>query len=246
MWELEGRRSVYLGIIPEAIGGIQGQAYIRGPRVGYSVRRNAIIAHEIGHVFGLQHAPCRAPLPDRDYPYEGGRIGIWGYDFTSRDVVPPDTYDVMSYCHPVWLSDYHYGIAIQSRLDAAASPPAAPRERVLAVQGMIDADGIPVLRPAFYVEGTPTRITGGSHGISGSGPGGELFSYRFAPDEIMDGPGGASFFHLVPATWRDEELASITLTAPDGRVSARSADTGQPSPIVMRDGQVVRWRWRRQ
>ena len=252
MWQLEGRRGVYLGIIPREIADvIRGEAIIGGggrPPVAYSVRLSSVIAHELGHVFSLWHAPCGADaFVDPDYPYRNGVIGMWGYDFASRKVVPPDTYDVMTYCHPVWISDYNYGAAVRFRLRAQSSRPApAGKERVLAVQGSVDADGNPVLHPAFYIDGTPTAVTGDSHVVTASGPGGVLFSYRFAPHEIVDGPGGASFFHLVPVTWRDEQLDSITFATPDGRISTLDVDAGAPYPVVIRDGQVVRLPERRQ
>ena len=250
IWEMEGRRGVYLGIIPEPIGfGLLGQAFgPRGPRVAYSVRRSSIIGHEMGHVFGLLHAPCGTTAHvDDSYPYPHGQIGVWGYNFTSEDLVRPQTSDMMGYCRPVWLSDYNYRLAIQTRLDEPQrSPPAqGERQHVLAVQGSIDANGNAILQRAFYINGAPTRISGESHRVAGSGPGGELFSYSFAPDEIMDGPGGASFFHLIPVRWREEELSTITFTAPGGRMARLNVDTGVGDPVVERDGQVVRFRGHR-
>ena len=243
-WELEGRRGIYLGIIPERIaGGIGGVANISGPRVGFSVPSSNIIAHELGHVFGLLHAPCVAGFPDPDFPTKDGSIDVWGYDFSSGTILRPDfpkTFDIMGYCRPVWLSNYHLGRAIQHLRNTGASSPAVGRvQPVLAVQGRIDADGNAVLRPAFYTEGTPTSIAGDSHEITAWGLGGELFSYLFTPHEIVDGPGGASFFHLVPVTWGDAELTTITLAMTNGGTARLDTDTDQPYSVVIRaDGQV--------
>lgn len=239
LWVMEGQRGIYLGIIPEPIGGgLLGQAYVFGPRAGFAIRSGEVIAHEMGHIFGLYHAPCGTSNPDPDYPNGDGTIGIWGYDFASGDLIRPVTYDLMSYCDPTWIGDYHFDRAIQGRISIGAAPPNVRREQVLAVQGRIDARGSPVLKPAFYTEGIPTRITGDTHEIAAFGTDGELFSYRFAPAEIMDGPGGASFFHLIPVTWGDEELTSIAFTAPNGEVSRLDRSTDHPYSIVMRDGQV--------
>lgn len=237
LWAMEGSRGVYLGIVPSPIGQIGGQAFVNGPRAGWAVSRSRLIGHEMGHIFGLLHAPCGVSGADPNYPYKGGRIGVWGFDFTSGDLIGPGTPDIMSYCAPVWLGDYHFGRAIQTGLALGASPPDARREQVLAVQGRIDASRNPVLRPAFYTEGIPTRITGDTHEIAVHGVSGEVLSYRFAPDEIMDGPGGASFFHFIPVTW-EEELSSITLTVPHGGVTRLDGSTDQPYSIVIRDGQV--------
>lgn len=83
------------------------------------------VAHELGHAMGREHAPCGIPDlsdTDRDYPYTNGTLGgIYGYDFDlGRLVKPRPAKDVMSYCSPVWISDYTYR-AIYERLDYIAS-----------------------------------------------------------------------------------------------------------------------------
>lgn len=68
-------------------------------------------AHELGHALGRQHAPCGNPDgPDSDFPYPGGNLGmIYGVDLDVPKLLKPRQYkDVMSYCTPVWISDYTY------------------------------------------------------------------------------------------------------------------------------------------
>jgi Peptidase M66 len=76
------------------------------------------VAHELGHALGRDHAPCGLDDPDPDYPYPGGGMGgIYGYDFDLLKLIKPKQYrDVMSYCTPVWISDYTYR-GIFERLD---------------------------------------------------------------------------------------------------------------------------------
>lgn len=69
--------------------------------------------HEAGHNFGRNHSPCGNPAnPDPGYPYSNASIGQWGLDVD--DSYPWDLYnpslikDYMSYCSPVWTSDYTY------------------------------------------------------------------------------------------------------------------------------------------
>lgn len=69
------------------------------------------LAHELGHALGREHADCGDPDgPDPSYPYENGGMGTtYGYDFGVSKLIKPRPYrDVMSYCTPVWISDYTY------------------------------------------------------------------------------------------------------------------------------------------
>jgi hypothetical protein len=80
--------------------------------VGYSGQSSAdTLNHELGHAVGRLHAPCGAPgQVDPKFPYSTGGIGVWGYDYTNDALVDPNTglHDFMSYCSPVWVSDYTY------------------------------------------------------------------------------------------------------------------------------------------
>ena len=69
---------------------------------------SATIAHEIGHNHGRDHAPCGVQ-GDRAYPYEGGSIGVWGFDRRNDELKDPaQVADIMGYCTPQWVSDYTY------------------------------------------------------------------------------------------------------------------------------------------
>ena len=66
--------------------------------------------HELGHNFGREHAPCDVDPSDVDpnFPYPGGKDGVWGYNFITKKLFPPTMPDVMGYCTPVWISDYTF------------------------------------------------------------------------------------------------------------------------------------------
>ncbi len=68
--------------------------------------------HEVGHAHGRQHSPCMifGQPTDKNYPYPDAAIGDWGYDLGLKKLVDPagDARDMMSYCSPVWISDYNY------------------------------------------------------------------------------------------------------------------------------------------
>ena len=66
--------------------------------------------HEVGHNHGRSHAPCGGPPnTDPDYPYPTAGIGSWGYNLLTGQLYSPSGYfDLMSFCQPVWVSDYTY------------------------------------------------------------------------------------------------------------------------------------------
>jgi len=66
------------------------------------------MAHEVGHNHGREHSPCGVS-GDPNYPYPEGGIGSWGYDARTGSLLDPARYaDIMSYCSPVWVSDWTY------------------------------------------------------------------------------------------------------------------------------------------
>ena len=77
------------------------------------------MAHELGHIIGFDHSPCRlvaGDVPDPNYPaYEPydtqtarmASIGEYGVDLRTMSVHSPATSrDFMSYCGPRWISLY--------------------------------------------------------------------------------------------------------------------------------------------
>lgn len=120
----EGERGYYYGAVSTPPGASwTGLGYIGGFRVSVGEPNGATLAHELGHNFGLHHAPCGgAASPDRGYPYDDGSIGAWGYDFQANRLVDPAVFrDVMGYCYPTWVSDYHFSKAMRYRLETEAS-----------------------------------------------------------------------------------------------------------------------------
>ncbi len=74
------------------------------------------LLHELGHALGREHADCGDPDgPDPSYPYRNGSLGeTYGYDFDLVKLLKPKVYrDVMSYCTPVWISDYTYSAVFE-------------------------------------------------------------------------------------------------------------------------------------
>ena len=239
----EGGRGHYLAVMappttPPALGGV---AYDIGSWTSFSVLDSETIAHELGHNRNLYHAPCGgAGGPDRYYPYGAGNIGAWGYDPRVGELVPPGQSDLMSYCDPLWISDYQFTNALRYRLEtenssilvAAATPP-PPADRALLLWGGLGEDGTPYLRPVFFIDAPPTLPeAGGPYSLTGRDLAGtELFSLSFAMAEFTDAEGDrGGFSFALPVRWAGE-LARITLQGPGG--SARlDGDTNDPLTIL--------------
>ena len=217
-----------------------------GNRLNYSWPDPTIIAHELGHNMSLNHAPCGVPDGlDGGYPYPDGSSGVWGYDFDGGGgLVHPGRPDLMSYCGPEWISDYHFTNALRYRLVDEGPPAAAAtaaRSRSLLVWGGIGADTVPYLAPAFVVEAPPALPdSAGAYEVTGrTADGGALFTLSFGMPEKVDGDSSSSFAFVLPVRPGWEALASITLTGPSGSVTL-DGDSDIPMAILRnpRTGQV--------
>jgi hypothetical protein len=97
--------------------------------LGYATTTTAdTLVHEVGHAHGREHAPCGlgGQSSDRGYPYGGASIGSWGWDLRDGRLIDPDrTVDMMSYCAPIWVSDYTFDALYRRIRDVQDSPRAA-------------------------------------------------------------------------------------------------------------------------
>ena len=165
-------------------------------------------AHELGHNFGLRHAPCGAVVDaDPGFPYSNGLIGlgqpvdITGPGLLSDEPEHSQFHDLMSYCGEFWISDYHYTKVLDARNlePGALGPPGSPSglpSACLLVSGFQNARGWE-LRPAFRVTGRPSAP-------AGSGPridlldGDRVLSSRMVEQTKAGEAGRSSFVALIP------------------------------------------------
>jgi hypothetical protein len=225
-----------------------------GLQIGWSSRASASrdgVAHELGHNFGRQHAPCGgAGSPDPNFPNTTGTIGSIGHDVfswangdaTSAVPQPATTGDLMGYCSPVWISEYMYRNVMQFRGTTAASlQSAAAPVRSLIVRGRIEDGSRVVLEPAFTITARPTAPErSGPYQLVGRAAGGSvLFSYSFAPAVLDHSSSVQHFLFAIPVTAAiDDSLATIEVTGAGagavmqssvGASLRGSGDAGSPS-----------------
>lgn len=228
----------YYGVIkPSYSSGGTGFGYIGGNRpsaVGVewltnvspsTTLRAMTAAHEWGHNFGRNHVGCGNPSsPDASYPYPTSSVGAYGYDMATSQVYRPTDYvDFMSYCRPVWISDYTYKAVLDYRdLHFAPATSAAPQHSLM-VWGRIGADGL-VLEPSFEIDAPPSLPTRpGPYNVQATDAAGRvLFNLSFEGEAVDHTPGERHFAFVVPLSATASPLAALRLVA-NGREVIRRA-----------------------
>lgn len=222
----ERRRDYYYAVVAAPPGTpLEGTAYIGRP-VSVGVPDLDTFAHELGHNMGLRHAPCGVIVnPDRDYPYEDGSIGVFGYETRggkTQMVDPAEYRDLMTYCDPTWISDYHFIKAMEFRREHESLVlRSVDPEPTLLLWGNAGAGDL-LLEPAFVVDAPPKPPTGeGPYRLEGFDAAGRtLFSFSFAPDEVAYGGGQFTFAIPYEGRWGGPEgLDHVRLSGPDGAVA---------------------------
>jgi hypothetical protein len=240
--------------------GVAGVAYVSNPatfppqvaRAGlgwdYIPSGSIVAAHELGHNWGRNHAPCGGPSGiDPNYPQTDGTTGGYGYDLSTSTIEPPSSSDIMGYCDQKWISEYTYSAVLNylrspSPLvqSGAASMAVQP---CLVVWGRI-RNGELVLEPAFQVNTRPSLPTqAGPYSLLGrASDGSPVFSLSFAPTEIADAPGSQqSFVFAVPmSSAQASRLASLHLSGRGRAVLAAAAAVGGTQPAISPETVEVR------
>ncbi|MEP7088453.1 MAG: M66 family metalloprotease, partial [Gemmatimonadota bacterium] len=216
----------YFGIVKTAYsGGIAGISYIGGnASVAYDGSSAVeIISHELGHSWGRSHAPCGiSGNTDSNYPYPAGNIGVYGYDVSTGTLYPPTTAEVMSYCHPQWISDYTYTDVYMWRVGhpSASNFVSADLEPCILVWGHV-ANGRVVLEPSFQLLTHPSLPEhAGAYALRAlDASGAQLFAISFDGDSVADAPGaGRSFAYAIPIARVAKPVVSMVLAGPGSTV----------------------------
>ncbi len=219
-----------------AAAGLRGWGTL-GASVSTGPASGGVLAHEVGHNLGLQHAPCGTGEAgtDQSFPYGDGSIGAWGYDFRRGEVVSPEARDLMGYCGAEWLSDYFYEqvLAFRGASSAAASITARRGEQLVLSGGVFE--GELTLEPPYRLPmASLTPSSSGPYLIEGSYGSDVRFSFRFAPDE--DKLGNKYFFFAVPVP--RGEVDRIVLRGPEGQVVVDERDSRRITIVRDESGRV--------
>jgi hypothetical protein len=242
----EGGSLNYYGVVHTSYtSGVAGIGYIGVPTaMGWDNLPSAseVAAHEWGHNWGRQHAPCGgANNPDPNFPYSGGYIGVYGYDVAAGQLKPPTTsHDLMGYCDNTWISDYTYAGVLDYRTahpDVVGGTGQAMQPCLL-VWGRIE-HGQPVLEPAFLITTRPQlpRASGGYSLDGRAADGSSVFHLSFSPDAIADDPNGdRQFAFAVPLSDRRAAQVSSLQLAGQGRSVSWSSLAAAPASVDVRRG----------
>ncbi|MEA2713778.1 MAG: hypothetical protein QOK27_1739, partial [Gemmatimonadales bacterium] len=224
--------------------GVAGVAYVSNPATlppqvaraalgwDYIPSGSIVAAHELGHNWARNHAPCGGPSGlDPNYPRSDGTTGGYGYDMSTGTLEPPTSSDIMGYCDPKWISEYTYSAVLN--YFGTVSPMVQGNAVSTAVQPCLLVwghirNGEPVLEPAFQVNTRPSLPSrAGPYSLEGrASDGSPVFSLSFAPSEIADAPGNQqNFVFAVPLpAARASRLTSLHLSG-SGRPAILAAAT---------------------
>jgi hypothetical protein len=237
----EGDSRYYYGVVQTTYGsGIAGMGYLGHPAgIGYdnSSNRGWVAAHEWGHNFGRNHAPCGNPGgPDQNYPYAGGKIGVFGYNLSTSALRDTSMADLMGYCSSRWISDYTYLAVMNFRGTVPLAMAAAQPQPSLLIWGRI-RDGVITLEPAFEVHAVPQPPRGGSYRLDVvDGSGNSLQVYSFEPDQLSHDERESQFAFTIPlAAAHRDRIAALRVRGGGALIEARSsavAYMGEPGETL--------------
>jgi hypothetical protein len=259
----ESSSRYYYGIAKVSYtSGVAGVAYVSDPSIGskgraalgwdYLPSGSVVAAHELGHNWARNHAPCGDPAsPDPDYPYTNGSTGVYGLDVATEELKPPSSSDIMGYCESKWISDYTYTAVLNYLGSSSAlimSAEGQPVQSSLLVWGQID-EGQIRLEPAFQVNTRPTLPgRSGPYTLEArASDGATVFSLSFSPNQIADLSGQQqSFVFALPMSAAEvARVSTLRVGGPGSNAVLRVAAPGVPPDVRVGriDKEWVRLRW---
>lgn len=236
----------YIPANPASIGPATRTSLVVG--VGWFNRQRQtteLVAHELAHNHGRLHAPCGNPAGvDAGYPHPSSGTGVWTHDLYRFEtgltgsvlaLSPAEGFDLLSYCQPVWTSDYTYLGLLNARSQPVSAAPGAPCDCLL-IGGTVSPDGV-TLAPVFRAEAyTALPERPGGHWLEGLDAAGQvIFRHGLDPTPVDHAPGVAQFLVALPRELAGgDRLASIRLVDPRGRTAFAPQGTSAAAPLAAR------------
>ncbi|MFT3712607.1 MAG: M66 family metalloprotease [Archangium sp.] len=228
-------------------GGVAGIGYLGQATATGRDDSAQVAAHELGHNFGRNHAPCGgAAGADPSYPYPNARIGTYGWN-GSQLLAPTQFVDLMSYCNPGWVSDYSYeGVQRfmegRNEFDPGAVLPFIAADDVVMFAGRVSPDGVVTLSdPQRFHGRVSARLDSSSTVVVQKLIDGRVVRVPVTLVETSEGE-EKQFVVVTPYVG---ELASWAVELNAVVIAQRESDTRPFTPVVKlaRDGEAVRVTW---
>lgn len=225
-----------------------------------------MVAHEVFHTMGRRHTHNGTPSSNRspgcfgfapdgatDWPYRnldnrirsgppGNSMLEVGFDVArSRALAPRNTFDVMSYCAPMWIAPHTYRRLLDEALEKAATVPATKQEagEFWKLSGTASGSGVE-LDPVFRLStvGPTDEGTGALRLEVRSGSRETLFTRRFdaARSETLLLPGQDPFpsrLHFAELVPVQPGAERIVLLDADDRVLGSVGLGGAPPDVTI-------------
>jgi hypothetical protein len=211
--------------------------------------------HELAHAYGRGHANFCGATGGPAYPYPQGMISLersgarafFGFDIGNQTIYGPESYDLMTYCPNIWISDFTYeGLMgyFQGNPIVASGRQVAAGDDLLLVAGSIAPEtGAADLLPVYRIpdaQDAAARLPGDYAIVLRSVKGVEIARYPFTPLVMRENaaawlaaaPGRAGYglliLEMVPYV---AGTARVEVEGPGGQLLGR-LDPGPFGPSV--------------
>jgi len=239
-----GRSDYWLGVLPKptpesstrwaGVGYVPSNARDVGPMSRSMLARGhdwypsspfaagGTVAHELGHNFGLRHAPCGNPsFLDPSYPVADGGVGNWVHwvstwehgSATRAATIAASAGDLMSYCSGGFIGPFHTRAILAWRMmadEAFAMAPSATR--VVSVRGSLTERRIMVRTPEF-MDAEPIDVAAGGILVEVLGHDGRvLLRGRARTGQLSEGSAIPFVAQLPIGSLRESDIARVRVT----------------------------------